>query len=194
MSDIEARKPPEKIRVTKLQEAQLGVLEQMDEACAAQFQAAGFTTAQVAPRPQTAIARLTRDHDVLVAEADHEPAAYLAWADHPPGVAWLPIFVVAPEYQRLGIGTRMLRELGEIAAGHGIRAVVTPCWDRAAANIGFLAARGFQMAAGAMPEKVIEWLAQDRAELLQPGQTLWWASTDGLGTIPGLPRPPMSVR
>ncbi len=196
MSD-EERQPPTKIRVTKLQEAQLGTLEEVELACAAQLVEAGVDAALCEPRNQTQIARLTRDHDVLVAEADHEPAAYLAWADEAPGVAWLPIFMVAPAYQRFGVGTRLMRELGEIASGHGIDSVVTIAWERAPWTLQFLGTRGFRMlesGASGLPPKLADWAHTRAAEVAAESRKLWWARTDGLGTVPGLPRPPPSAR
>jgi GNAT superfamily N-acetyltransferase len=191
------RKTPEKIRVTKLQEAQLAALARIEQACAAQFYEAGYTPEQVAPRPELEIARLPKSHDVLVAEADNVPAAYLAWADQAPGVGWVPILVVAPEFQRFGVGTHLLRELGEVAGRAGIRTVVTPCWERAKWALSFLRARSFQMLEGTatiIPETLAGWRVNRSDEEDVAGQRLWWASTDGLGTIPGIPRPPPSTR
>jgi GNAT superfamily N-acetyltransferase len=191
MSEQETpRTPPQKVRITKLQEAQLSELERIEAECAQLFYENGFSGDDMKPRPELEIAKLPRSHDVLVAEADHEPVAYLAWADHAPGIAWLPIIMVEPMHQRFGIGTHMLRELGEIARGHGIEAVVTPCWDRAPWGLSFLAVRGFQpMEQGGLIDKVSEWKSAAPDDLIVPGQQLWWAKTDGLGTIPGLPRP-----
>jgi amino-acid N-acetyltransferase len=191
------RRPPTKIRVTKLQEAQLHDLDMLEQACAAQLHSVGVGPSQVSPRSEVEIARLTRDHDVLVAEADHEVAGYMAWADEAPGVAWLPIFMVAPEYQRFGVATHMLRELGEITSGLNISTVVTGAWERAPWSLAFLGVRGFQMlevGASGVPEKLASWASRRVPELSEPGSRLWWARTDGLGTIPGLPRPPASSR
>lgn len=186
----EERTPPQKVRVTKLQEAQLPELVKIEEDCAQLFYEHGFTADDIQPRKDMEIARLTRNHDVLVAEADHHPVAYMAWADQAPGVAWLPIIMVAPMHQRFGIGTHMLRELGEITRNHGIGTCVAPCWDRAAWALSFLAVRGFQpVEQGGLPEKTTEWINAAPDDLTRPGQKLWWAKTDGLGTIPGLPRP-----
>jgi GNAT superfamily N-acetyltransferase len=188
---MEERRPPVKVRITKLQDAQVATLAAIEAECAQLYYDAGFDEHEVAPRGEAAIARLTRNHDVLVAEADHEPCAYLAWADQAPGVAWLPILLVSPSYQRFGIGTHLLRELGEIAHSHGIESLVTPCWDAARWALSFLGVRGFQMIYGTsgLPPKVLAWLEDAEREPLPQGQTLWWAKTDGLGTIPGLPRP-----
>ena len=170
MSD--ERTPPKKIRVTKLQEAQLLDLQAIEARCAAMFYEAGLGEEQIHPRAENEIARLTRDHDLLVAEADHQPAGYLAWADQAPGVAWLPILMVAPDYQRFGIGTRLLRELGERAHGLGLEQVVTPCWDAAPWAIKFLAVRGFELieSPAQLPQKLREWVQNHGSERVGPGQ------------------------
>lgn len=184
----EERVPPQKIRVTKLQEAQVGDLQRIEVQCAAMLVDAGVSAQG---RSDVEIARLTRDHDVLVAEADHLVAGYLGWADEAPGVAWVPILLVAPGYQRFGVATRLVRELGERAHGLGIGEVVIAAWDAAPWAAGFLAARGFEKVAGpsAGSERLRDWIARRGGEVAEPGQTLWWAKSDGLGTIPGLPRP-----
>ncbi len=181
--------PPEKIRITGLQEAQLLDLQAVEARCAAMFYEVGLTDKQVAPRTDIEMAKLPRSHDVMVAEADDRPAGYLAWADEAPGVAFLATLLVAPIHQRLGLGTRLLRELGEATTKLGIKTVVTPCWDVAPWALSFLAVRGFQHLTGKLPDKLSQWREQREAELAQPGLRLWWAETDGLGTVPGLPRP-----
>jgi GNAT superfamily N-acetyltransferase len=188
MSD-EENTPPEKIRITGLQEAQLKDLKRIESRCAQMFYEIGLSEEQVAPRSDMEIARLSKDHDLMIAEADHEPAGYLAWADEAPGVAWLPIIMVDPESQRFGIGTHLLRGLGDAAGKLGIGYVVTPCWERATFTMAFLAVRGFQPLEDGLPSKLAAWAENRAADVAKPGQRLWWASTDGLGTIPGLPRP-----
>ena len=135
---------PKKIRVTKLQEAQLIDFQTVEALCAEMFYAVGYGDTEIRPRNEHELARLTKNHDILVAEADHEPVGFLVWADQAPGVAWLPTLEVAPAYQRFGIGTRLLRDLGEQAHGLGIEVVVTPCWERAAWAMAFLGVRGFE--------------------------------------------------
>ena len=90
----EERTPPEKIRITGLQEAQLLDLQAIEARCAAMFYEVGLTDQQVTPRTDIEIARLTRNHDLMVAEADDRTAGYLAWADEAPGVAYLPILLM----------------------------------------------------------------------------------------------------
>ncbi|MBW2455689.1 MAG: GNAT family N-acetyltransferase [Deltaproteobacteria bacterium] len=185
----EERTPPEKIRITGLQEAQLLDLLAIETRCAAMFYEVGLSDKQVTPRNDVDLAKLTRNHDVMVAEADDRTAGYLAWADEAPGVAYLPIVLVAPAYQRFGLGTRLLRDLGEATSKLGIETVVTPCWDLAPWALSFLGVRGFQPLTGKLPDKLQTWTKRREAELLEPGLSLWWAKTDGLGTVPGLPRP-----
>ena len=184
------RKVPERIRVTKLQEAQLLDLQAIEARCAQMFYEIGLTEADVAPRSDFELARLTRDHDILVAEADHQPAGFLVWADEAPGVAVLATLMVAPAYQRFGVGTRLLRELGDSASGHGIGYAVTPGWQRATWAMACLGVRGFiPLEGNAAPEPLAGWCERRAGQLVPEGQSLWWAKTDGLGTIPGLPRP-----
>jgi amino-acid N-acetyltransferase len=152
--------------------------------------ATGFPVDLLTVRSDQDIAKLRRTHDIYVAEADHEPAGYLAWADQAPGVALVSALMIDPELQHFGIATRLLRELGEKAHRHGIEVVVHPCWDADKATIALLAKRGFMPEnAGKAPEKILAWREQGGDEHVQEGQKLWWAKTEGLGLIPGLPRP-----
>ncbi|MEM1032529.1 MAG: GNAT family N-acetyltransferase [Myxococcota bacterium] len=184
------RHPPEKIRVTKLQEAQLLDLVAIEARCAEMFYARGFDASEVAPRSETDLARLPRAHEVLVAEADDHPAGFLVWSDEAPGVAILHDLSVDPERQRFGIATRLLVELGERAHGHGIATVVAAPWQRATFSLSFLAVRGFSpVREQPPPSRLAAWVADRGTEVASPGRSLWWAPTDGLGLIPGLPRP-----
>ena len=186
MKPNDDRKPPEKIRVTKLQEAQVSELRKIEASVADMFQAIGVSQE---PRSDMQIAQLTKRHDVLVAEADDHVAGYLAWADEAPGIANLVVLMVAPDFQRFGIGTRLLRELGESASAHGIETVVAPVCAKATWSMAFLGVRGFAPVNGAPPEKLTMWREEREPDVVQAGQRLWWAKTDGLGTVPGLPRP-----
>ena len=188
MQDEKDRTPPAKIRITKLQEAQVDALVQIETQCAAMHYALGLSEDTVAPRGEMAIGKLPRSHDVLVAEADDEVAGYLVWADHAPGVAWIDTLMVAPEYQRFGVATRLLREFGESATGHGIRCAAARCSDAALWALAFLSVRGFLPMDGPLPDKISVWREQ-HSDLALPGFNLWYRETDGLGKIPGLPRP-----
>lgn len=184
------RTPPQKIRITKLQEAQLMDLAAIEARCAQMFYEAGLSDAEVRPRSDLELARLTRDHDILVAEADHQPAGFLVWADEPPGVAVIRDLMVAPAHQRFGVATRLLVDLGERAAQHGIAHAVIAPWRRAAFSLAFLGVRGFVPLSGdPAPEGLRGWVERRADTFVGDGRELWWAKTDGLGFIPGLPRP-----
>ncbi len=187
MDDPQA-KPPVKIRVTKLQEAQLPELVRIDHEIVEMYAEAGI--AGPSPRSDVALAAMTRNHDILVAEADDHVSGFLVWADQAPGVAWVAELAIDPMRHRQGLATRMLRELGETAQGHGIELVVASCYDTAPWALSFLAVRGFQKVepGAGMPTKLAAWL-ELRQEPVGDGQSLWWSETDGLGTVPGLPRP-----
>lgn len=184
------RTPPQKIRITKLQEAQLMDLAAIESRCAQMFYEVGMDDGQIRPRSDLELARLTRDHDILVAEADHQPAGFLVWADEAPGIAVIRDLMVAPAFQRFGIATRLLVDVGEQGGRHGIAHAVIAPFRRAAFSLAFLGVRGFAPVDGeAVPEGLQTWIAQRGGGFVEEGQELWWAKTDGLGFIPGLPRP-----
>ena len=193
MSEQETRTPPEKIRVTKLQEAHLRDLERIEQEVAAMYQAnLGLSSEQHAPLNELTIAVLTKTHDVLVAEADDKVAGYLAWADQAPGVAYIARLMVAEEYRRFGVGTRLLREVGESAGGHNIEVCAAMCWQKATWAMSFLGVRGFRPTQlGDVPSKLAHWceaLGTKNPEATNE-KVCWWAPVDGLGNVPGLPRP-----
>ncbi|MFP6684111.1 MAG: GNAT family N-acetyltransferase [Polyangiaceae bacterium] len=190
MSDAEPRLPPQRIRTTKLQEAQLAELVEFERAAMQMYRAEGYTEEHVEARDDRAIARLTKNHDVIVAEADHLTAGYMAWADQAPGVAVLTQMCIGPEFQRFGIATRLLRELGDTASGHGIEYVACIVWPSAAWALSFLATRGFMpVDQGVVPEHVAKWCKTAASEVLQDGQIILWRETEHLGHTPGLPKP-----
>ncbi len=189
--DTGDREPPVRVRLTGLQEAQLLELVRLEVEAAEEAIVLGVAADTLVMRSEAELRGLVRDHDVYVLEADHQVAGYLAWQDHAPGVAMLSTLVVAPQFRRFGLATRLLREAGEMAAAHGIRVAVAACYALAAETMTFLAARGFAPfeTKRRPPEPLAEWLEAHPRELFGEGRRLWWAHTDGLGSIPGLPRP-----
>jgi N-acetylglutamate synthase-like GNAT family acetyltransferase len=190
----EERTPPTRIRVTRLQEAQLSDLARIERACAEIHYEAGFNHAQIVPRTDAQIAQLYRTYDVYVAEADNIVAGYLGWRDEPPKVGCLYILNVAPEYQRFGVATRLLREMGERCQENAIRSVVARCWTQATWAHAFLASAGFKpLNKEGAPPPVAEWRerAESNNELVQPGQVVLWRAVAQLGMkiIPGVPLP-----
>jgi amino-acid N-acetyltransferase len=191
----EERTPPAKIRVTGLQEAQLDSLQRIEQACAAMHYEVGLTPEQVSPLGFTEIATLFRSHDLYVAEADYQVAGYLAWRDEPPKVGYLAILNVAPEYQRFGVATRLLREMGASCREKGIAHVVARCWQSATWAAAFFAVAGFRPLDGAdePPAPVQDWRkrAAGSGQLDVPGQRVLWRSVEELGVqvLPGIPKP-----
>ena len=171
------RTPPQRVRLTGLQEVQLQALVALDHACAAMHYDIGLDGAEVPMRSAADITSLTRQHNVKVAEADHEVAGYLAWRDEAPGVAYIEELAVHPQYQRFGIGSRLLEGLRDEARGYKIEQVVVKCWTKASWAAGFYKASGFTPIDDSAPPKVRHW-RDERASvhpLTRPGEIVMWA-------------------
>ena len=104
----EERTRPRRIRVSGLQETQLVSLVEIEQASAALYGDGGFTEGEVPARKLTDIVALTRDHNVRVAEADHVVAGYTAWRDEAPGVGVITTIAVHPDFQRVGVGSKLI--------------------------------------------------------------------------------------
>jgi len=139
-----SKQPPQRVRVTKLQEAQIEAVVAIDLACKQGLHRAGIPEADLPARGLAGIAKLTKLHNVLVAEADGTVAGYAAWRDESPGVAYLEELHVKPELQRLGIGTRLLEAVREDIRAVSLPVLVTRCWTKAAAGRAFLAKAGLE--------------------------------------------------
>jgi amino-acid N-acetyltransferase len=179
VSHDDDRTPPRRVRITGLQEAQLRDLVQVDAACSQMFYAMGFDAAEVPARSSAELVALTRDHDIHVAEADHTPAGFLVWRDEAPGVAYIADLAVAPDYQRFGIGTRLLQALGDDAREKKLELAVVRCWQKAGWAMAFYAANGFVAIDGHTPEKVRSWRAQQESTgkpVTRPGEIVMWAA------------------
>ena len=185
------REPPVKLRVTGLQEAQLADLVRIEGEIAFERAQAGVAASACVARTDTDLVVMMRDHDVRVLEADYEPAGYLAWRDQAPGIAVIEALTIDGTLRRYGLGTRLLREIGDKAKDHAIpfAVVLCPAGDMVARI--FLSKRGFMTAKpdAELPTVVSAWLQGLGAGRIVPGLELWWTGTEGLGTIPGLPPP-----
>ena len=172
------RTPPERIRITGLQEAQLAALLDIEQASAAMYRDLGVDEAGWPARTVTEIIALTRDHDVLVAEADHQVAGYLAWRDEPPGVAFITQLAVHPDYQRFGVGARLLEALLEAALRCGLHHAAGRLRERAPWALGFSRRAGFRPLGEEAPEPVRRWRdereASGESPLIRPGEILVW--------------------
>lgn len=185
MSENNDRPPPKRVRLTGLQEAQLGELLQVEAKCAAMYHAKGFDAAEVPVRTARDLADLVRHHSVHVAEADHVPVALMAWRDESPGVAYLADLQVHPDYQRFGIGTKLLTLLNTEARAHGFDQIIVRCWEKATWATAFYRRHGFAPLGDVVPDKVATW-KQDRAEgrpIVRPGEVLLWAAVPPAPTI-----------
>jgi amino-acid N-acetyltransferase len=173
------RPPPQRIRVTGLQEAQLEALVELERACTEMYYDIGFDGAEVPARGLSDIVGLTRDHEVKVAEADHVVAGYMAFRDESPGVAYLEEISVHPEYQRFGVGARLLEALWEGARESHLGHVVCRAWEKAAWAMAFYEKAGFKRLGDDAPSKVLRW-RDERAEsgrpLTRPGEVVLWAA------------------
>lgn len=165
------RTPPERVRVTGLQEAQLPALVELDQPCAAMMQELGVPAADAQARGVADFAALTRNYDVRVAEADHVVAGYLVWRDEAPGVAVIVHVAVHPEYQRFGVATRLLDAMRDMAREHHIAHAVARGPANATWAIALYKKAGFQPLGDDAPSPVRRWLAAHEGH----GVVLWSA-------------------
>jgi amino-acid N-acetyltransferase len=176
MSD-EERTPPERVRFTKLQEAQLPDLVRLEQATAAMYHEIGFDAAEVPPRGEKDITGLLRRHTVIVAEADHVVAGYAAFRDEAPGVAYVEELAVSPDFQRFGVGTKLVGRIHEEARSLGLTHLVLRMWERAAWAKAFYAKLGFTALDERAPERVRAWFDDKNAgrPMLRPGEVVLFA-------------------
>lgn len=175
----EERSRPERVRLTGLQEAQLPALVELDAACAGMHHAIGFDAAEVPARQPSDFVRLTREHDVTVAEADHVVAGYAAWRDEEPGVAYIDELAVHPDFQRFGVGTRLLEAIRDGARRAGLETVVVRCWERATWAMRFYAKAGFAPLGDAAPDAARAFrdrIAGAGRPFTRPGEVALWAA------------------
>ena len=161
-----SRPPPSKIRVTKLQETQLGAVETIERSVSGR-------------RTLAQIVALTKLHNVRVAEADDKVAGWLAWRDESPGVAVLETIEVDHEKQRLGIGTKLLEEaLGE-AKNLNLDTMLVRVPTKATTALGFFRKHGFLELGAQDPDRVAQWLEEQRAAETGPkdGELILWGET-----------------
>lgn len=181
------RTPPRKVRVGGLEEAQLADLAAIDEACAGMYWELGFDGAEVPKRSELELARLPREHDVYVAEADHVAAGLLAWRDEAPGVAYVADLIVSPELHRFGIGSRLVGRLFERARELGLEVCACRSWEKAPWAMKFWQKQGFAPIDDAAPAKIRAWRdarLESGRPLARPGEAVLWAK------VPPPPPPP----
>lgn len=184
MSD--ERTPPTRIRVSGLQEAHLPALAELEQLATAMYHEQGFDAAEVPVRSVADITRLTRDHNVRVAEADHEVAGYTAWRDEAPGVAYVEELSVHPDFHRFGVGSRLMEAIRDEARELGLKQVVLRCWAKAPWAMGFYERMGFVAIDDGAPAKVLEWKEEHSQgrPLTRPGELVMWAPVGERPPVP----------
>ncbi len=172
------RTPPTHIRITGLQESQLAPLVELDALCAAMYHDAGFDAAEVPARHAADFVTLARRNKVYVAEADHEVSGVLAWHDESPGVAYLADLQVHPDYQRFGVGGRLVEKMRDDARVLRFEQIVVRAWEKAPWAMEFYRRLRFMPIDATAPAKVQQWKEEQVASgrpLVRPGEVALWS-------------------
>lgn len=174
MTDERTR--PTRIRLSGLQEDHLQPLVDVERACSAMYHDIGFDAAEVPVRTVADIAHLSRHHDVYVAEADHVVAGYAAWRDESPGVAYIEELSVHPDFQRFGVGSKLLQRIEERALEAGLKDLIAKKLDKATWATAFYAHHGFTELREGVSNRATGWLEERSGgrPLTRPGETLIW--------------------
>lgn len=169
---------PKRIRVTRLQEAQIEALVGVEQACSAMYHDIGFDAAEVPVRTFADIAHLPRYHNVYVAEADDEVAGYVAWRDESPGVAYIEELSVHPQFQRFGIASKLLETVEEDAVRAGLRDLIAKKVEKAVWAAVFYAHHGFAKVSDGASERATGWVEERSGgrPLTRPGEVVIWKS------------------
>ncbi len=159
---------PQRVRVTKLQDAQIDAVAAIDLACKQLLHRAGVSAVDAPARGLQGLVKLTKLHNLLVADADGTVAGYAAWRDESPGVAYLEDLGVKPELQRHHVATKLLDAVREEARKLSLPVLLTRCWTRAAPARAFFQKVGF-VPLGDEPPQVSERVTMWREEQEAPG-------------------------
>jgi GNAT superfamily N-acetyltransferase len=155
--------PPQRVRVAKLTETQIDAVVALDLVAKESMHRAGVPASELPARGLAGIAKLTKQHDVLAADADNAVAGYAAWRDESPGVAYLEDLAVKADLQRFGVATKLLDAVKEKAQKVGLPILVTRCWSKAGPAKAFLEKNGF-VPLGQEPAEIADRVAQWREE------------------------------
>lgn len=172
----EERTRPTRIRVSGLQETQLPSVVDIEKAGAAMYRDSGFATGEVPARQAMEIVALTRDHNVRVAEADHVVAGYAAWRDEAPGVGVIETIAVHPDFQRVGVGSKLIETIREEARDAKLSHLVIRCRTAAPWVMEFCRKAGFSPIGEDAPGKVAAWGQERAATGLPPDEVVLWAT------------------
>lgn len=165
---------PQRVRVAKLQDAQLDAVVAIDDACKQMLHRSGVSAAEQPARGLPGIVKLTKLHDILVADADGAVVGFAVWRDESPGVAYLEDVAVKPELQRLGVGRQLLDAVVQAAQRVSLPVLLTRCWSNAAGARAFLAKAGFTPLGKEAGERVELWREEQEAAggLAKEGQVV----------------------
>jgi amino-acid N-acetyltransferase len=155
--------PPQRVRVARLQDTQLDGVVAIDLGCKQQLHRAGVPESEEPARGVAGVARLTKLHNVLVADADGVVAGYAAWRDESPGVAFLEELAVKPELQRHGIAEKLLDAVREEARALSLPILLTRAWTKNAAGRALLEKAGFTPLATDTSERAKLWREEQEA-------------------------------
>jgi GNAT superfamily N-acetyltransferase len=172
------RRPPKRIRVTRLQEAQIEALVEVERACSAMYHDIGFDAAEVPVRTFADIAHLPRYHNVYVAEADDEVAGFVAWRDESPGVAYIEELSVHPQFQRFGIASKLVETVEEDAVRAGLADIIAKKFEKAVWAAVFYAHHGFTQVNENASARALAWVEERSGgrPLTRPGEVEIWKS------------------
>jgi N-acetylglutamate synthase-like GNAT family acetyltransferase len=165
---------PNKIRVAGLAEEHLREVVATEEACSAMYQEKGIT--DFPARGAADLIALTKRHNVRIAEADHKVAGYTAWRDESPGVGFVEALAVHPDYQRFGVGTRLVEHVREEAKKVGLGQVLVRAHTSAPWAEAFWKKLGFLPVDDSAPPKVKAWIEEQSANgpVAPPGYRVLW--------------------
>jgi amino-acid N-acetyltransferase len=155
--------PPQRVRVARLQDTQLDGVVAIDLACKQQLHRAGVPASQEPPRGVAGVAKLTKLHNVLAADADGVVAGYAAWRDESPGVAYLEELAVKPELQRHGIAEKLLDAVREEARALSLPILLTRAWSKNAPGTALLEKAGFTPLATHASDRATMWREEQEA-------------------------------
>jgi amino-acid N-acetyltransferase len=155
--------PPQRVRVARLQDTQLDGVVAIDLACKQQLHRAGVPAAEEPARGVAGIAKLTKVHNVLVADADGVVAGYAAWRDESPGVAYLEELAVKPDLQRHGIAEKLLDAVRDEARAVSLPILLTRAWSKNAPGRALLEKAGFTPLASHTSERATLWQEEQAA-------------------------------
>jgi GNAT superfamily N-acetyltransferase len=167
------RSPPARVRLGRLQEVQVDALAEVHAESAAALWGEGVSADEAPARGVRDFVRVTRDHEVWVAEADYQVAGGAIVRDAAPGVLVVEDLFVSPAFRRFGIGSRLLGRAEERAKELGLPALVLKASLRSKAAAGFCAKHGFHPASAATHPRVAAWLAGSEHPITEEGAWLW---------------------